>query len=626
MSFNVYSSPTGKQLNTDSFQIDDQSLKKQRVFDEPISPSTSTTMFAERKAGDVNSVAIKNQSNKLMMTFVQNQSTIVTIDDEPHAQLLLNLYSTQLVDHIMDSPIYTYDEQQVWSLAALLFGQEQAAVNHNNGSIPPPSPSPTIESSTSGPTATVTQQQQLRRLKNWICSTAIEEMQAEATLDVEGNTPEDIWQRAFYCMASGQVVKACELVQQMGDEALVAMLVAHFQQEEGVCAAAKRQVLYWHQQGLFDPLPLYQRKMWYALQGYLGYVDAIKQVVTQNLPWPQVLLLYTIYGGDNEEDPFSGLAAYHAITTMDNPSGSALHRLHTRKETARVPPHCQWYALLQWWITHSSSGTFFVNATYRKQLESIIPLRCRWLLLLHVPSLFENEPAVLESWKHQWCDELYHSGLEYMAILAGLFLIRPGPKIKQLLSMRQWDKEHYVARQLQIPPQWIIHAKALYALNHRLYNQEVDCYLEVNDNENARDAILNHMMPAIFLDNEKIDMVNAYLGQLTLLFPDDEDLQQTISMLRSIHVILNDYPRILLQSSTSPEKLASMANELALVMQNVDYLKDQVFCSKIAGQLLSTASLFMGDEQLNTLMKTCPVEIDANRSMMERLPYTMSRK
>lgn len=39
--------------------------------------------------------------------------------------------------------------------------------------------------------------------------------------------------------------------------------------------------------------------------------------------------------------------------------------------------------------------------------------------------------------------------------------VRPGPKIKQLLSLRQWEKEHYVARQLQIPPEWITDGKVM---------------------------------------------------------------------------------------------------------------------------------------------------------------------
>jgi hypothetical protein len=339
------------------------------------------------------------------MTFVQNQSTIYLSESGiPHAQLKMNLYSTQLVDYIMDSPTYSYDERQVWSLAALLFGREE------------PAPNTSIL-----PSLTEQQQQQQRRLRNWIRSTVIEEMEKEGQLELN---VADNWHRAFHYLSSGQVVKACDLVKELGDDALMTMIVVHLQQDGGedVPEAAEQQVLYWQEQGFFDPLPLYQKKMWCVLLGRLGYVDLIKTTVTQGLAWPQVLLLYALYG-NRHGDMALGLADLHSLTTGGGLGASGIHQLQTREATAQIPRHCLWYSLLLWWTSYTPNSSI-ENITHRKVLEMQLPLRCRWLLLLHVPDLFVNEPGTLEAWRHQWCDELYHSGLEYMAILAGLFVPR----------------------------------------------------------------------------------------------------------------------------------------------------------------------------------------------------------
>ncbi|KAI8330372.1 hypothetical protein BC941DRAFT_518254 [Chlamydoabsidia padenii] len=544
-SFNVQSHLTGKRLNTDPPSILANSWKKQRVYDNSSSSDnlTSNTQQTPNNviANNVNPLAMKNQANKLLMTFVQNQTTIHTTDGVPHAQLKLNLYSTQLVDYIMDSPAYDYNERQVWSLASLLLGQ----------TTPPPQ----------------------RRLKNWIRSTVIEELEKDGCCELD--VADDDWHQAFHYLASGQVLQACDLAKQLGDDALMMMIVVHLQQDGDVSKAAEQQVLYWQEQGLFDRLPLYQRKMWCVMLGRLGYVDLIKTTVTQGLAWPQVLLLYALYGGQND-DIASGLAALDSLTTGDI---TGIHQLQAREATAVIPPYCLWYPFLQWWTGGSHKSKWALQ----------LPLRCRWLLLLHVPECFDNEVGVLESWRHQWCDELYHSGLEYMAILAGLYIPKPGPKIKQLLSLRQWEKDHYIARQLQIPLEWITDGKALYALNRHLYDKEVEIYLEANNIDKARHAILNHMIPAIYLDESQVDTITYYIKKLAELYPNDINLQQTTNILNSIHVILHTYPGIITQ--TPPAQRMTLVNDLKLALQNTKALQElnifegSSFCTKVNREL-----------------------------------------
>jgi hypothetical protein len=97
----------------------------------------------------------------------------------------------------------------------------------------------------------------------------------------------------------------------------------------------------------------------------------------------------------------------------------------------------------------------------------------------------------------------------------------------------------------------------------------------------------------------RIDTITTYLGRLTTLFPDNMDLQQVISILHNIHIILNDYPRII--SLSTVEQMATMVNEVTLAVQNLttltecEDLHDSTFCSKIARQLIITASTVMND-------------------------------
>jgi hypothetical protein len=77
------------------------------------------------------------------------------------------------------------------------------------------------------------------------------------------------------------------------------------------------------------------------------------------------------------------------------------------------------------------------------------------------------------------------------------------------------------------------------------------------------------------------------------------NLQHTISTLHNIHILLNDYPRIITQLSSTPEQLNTMVNEITVAVQNLTSLKesktpqDPLFCSKVASQLISTAATFM---------------------------------
>ncbi|ORZ22280.1 hypothetical protein BCR42DRAFT_433610 [Absidia repens] len=576
----VFSSLTGKRLNDDSQR--DQSSKKQRVHHEAIITKPLATNSTYDGADNI--IAKENHANKLIMAFVQNQSKIETINDTPRAYLTKNLYSTPLVDKIMDSSAFDYNERQVWSLAALLF--EQEVIGSSND--------PLILS----PAATAMTAKQQRRLRNWIRSTVVEELQRRNLLDVEMDTADD-WKRAFYYMSSGQVVQACEMVQQLGDDALATMMVVHFQQEDDVCDAAEKQVSYWQQRGLFDSLPLYRQKMWYVLQGQLGYVDHIKTVVTQDLPWPQTLLLYALYGGQRGHFG-SGLSAYHTLTSATGAGVIGIHRLRARKHTARVPSDCLWYTLLQWWSSslHPSAN----NSVYRKGLEMDLPLHCRWS-----NGVMNFIVRDLNTW------------------LSMLDFTHQGTAIQIRM-----EKEHYLSRQLQIPSEWITDSKALYALNHQLYDKEVEYYLEANENAKARNAILNHMLPALFLDGKRTDTIITYLTKLTTLFPDDVDLQQTIDILFNIHNILNDYPHIIKQSSSTSVHLTNMVNELTLAIQNLTFLKestdlhDSILFSKVAGQLISTGALFMNDEQLNTLIETCPVEICSDQTLLTLLSQAMS--
>ncbi|KAI8086637.1 uncharacterized protein BX664DRAFT_336385 [Halteromyces radiatus] len=541
---------------------------------------SSTLPNHDKKAGD--SSSSRNKVNKLITTFVQNQSIIETTNGIPHARLLENLFATPLIDHIMDT--CDFDEQQIWSLAALLFGHRKDDSH--------------------------------RRLKNWLRSTVLEEMQKEG-IDL-ALTSEDPWQRAFHYMSSGQVIQACELIQQLGDDALVAMLVVHFQEQEDVDIhqAAQEQILFWQQQDRFDSLPLYQRKMWYCLQGQLGYVDHLKAVVTEGLSWPQSLLLYILYHRDYRTNLASALMSYSSLTNLPM---VGLHQLRTKKHTAQVPSRCLWYCLLQWWASSKNDSM----SSLRLTLEERFPLHCRWLLLIHDPSFFINDLSTCEAWKRQWTDELYQNGLEYMAILSALYMSSPESTIRQLLSMREWDKEHYLVRQLQIPSEWVTDAKAVYAYNHHMYDKEVDYYLEANETDKARHAILNHMIPAIFLKDDQSDTMINYLEQLMSLSSDDMTLQQTIHILRNIYIILRDYPHRTHEIDTMKTNLTLAVQNLA-ILQKAGYITDPMFYSKLAGQLMTVASTFMNNDDLNTLLETCPVEIHSNLNMMELLSRAMT--
>ncbi|KAA6381212.1 MAG: hypothetical protein EZS28_023262 [Streblomastix strix] len=487
----VFSSITGKRTNGGSEAIQNLGHKKQRVHNGAIRKEIQTTISNhEDKTNEYNLTDLKNQANK-------NQSKIVTTNNTPQAYLTKNVYSTTLINKIVESTAFNYNERLVWSLGTLLFGQEELTVCSNDG------PSRSL-------TTTVSPKQR-RRLRNWICNTVVKELKQRNLLNMDIDKIEDGWKRAFYYLSSGQVIQACELVQQLGDDALATMMVVHFQQEVDVCNQAQNQVLYWQERGLFDSMPLYRRKMWYVLQGQLGYVNHIKAVVTEDLSWPQVLLLYSLYGG-HRGDLNSGLSAYRTLTSSHGSGVNGLHQLRARKHTASVPSDCLWYNLLQWWSSSTSSSAN--DAIYRKELELALPLQCRWVLLLHVSPMFEHGDDDLESWKQQWCDELYKSELEYMAIHAGLYLSSPEVAIRKLLSRRQLEKEHYLCRQLQIPTGWITDSKAWYALNQQLYDKEVDYYLDAKENEKARDAILNHMIPALFFDGRHFTQYSHPLERL----------------------------------------------------------------------------------------------------------------
>jgi hypothetical protein len=225
------------------------------------------------------------------------------------------------------------------------------------------------------------------------------------------------------------MLKASNLVQQLGDDALATMVMLHHQRPDiDVWETAQQQVAYWQKQGRFDSMPLYRRKMWYVLHGQLGYVDHIKAVVTQGLSWPQVILLYTLYGGRLAGDFASGVTDYHRVVSTGDVGSSGetvgIHQLLTKRHTAQVPATCQWYLLLQWWATFSPSTVAKRPACLEQELEMKLPLRCRWLLLLHVPDFFQADSDTIESWKLEWCDELFKGDLEHMAIQAGLFLTR----------------------------------------------------------------------------------------------------------------------------------------------------------------------------------------------------------
>jgi hypothetical protein len=368
---------------------------------------------------------------QLIMTFVQNQSQIDAIDGSPRATLKTNLYSSPLVDHIMDSTAFDHDEQQFWDLAKTIFGEQVGMTNESSTtpSTPPLSPSSLLLSVTpttgsTEPTTAIKKQRQ--RLTQWIRDTVSEETHRLGQLDSDFK---DDWHRAFFYMSVGQISKAIDLVQQLGDDALGTMMMLHHQRPDiDVWEAAQRQIAYWQKRGHFDSMPLYRRKMWYTLHGQLGYVDHIKEVVTQGLSWPQVVLLYTLYGGRLAGDFASGLTNYHkVVTTGDRGSfGGAvgIHQLLAKEHTAQVPSTCQWYLLLHWWATFSPSTAAKRPAYLDQDLKMKLPLRCRWLLLLHVPDFFKADGDTIESWKLEWCDELFHGNLGHLAIQAALFLTK----------------------------------------------------------------------------------------------------------------------------------------------------------------------------------------------------------
>ncbi|KAI8066560.1 nuclear protein 96-domain-containing protein [Gongronella butleri] len=446
---NILSSWKGKRLNSDAFPDHDRYMKKQRhATNGPAQVGLPSRVDSETKE-------TRCKVNKMIMLYVQNQSHVEAPGADggpPKAQLTQNIFATVLIDNVMDSLHgHARHEQQLWSLGAFLFSDPQMDRQ--------------ITQSIASP--------QQRRLKNWIRATVIEET------DLLGGGPmlgaaaaDDGWARCFHYMSTGKVVQAAELAQKLGDDALMAMLVIHYQQDDtplDIHKAAEEQIDYWRAENAFDAFHLDRKRMWYVLQGKLGYVDELKMVITHDLAWPQALLLYTLYGDRYGHLP-SALARYEALVRDQHILSP--HTLRAKKETQPVPQHCQWYRLLLWWAIAIAPDAFSQQETaIQPAIETSFPLRFRWLLMLHVKNMLKHPNK--DNWTADWCDQLFNDGMEYMAMHAALYMTNSEPWIKDKLSKRTWDKEHYLIRQLQIPAAWIIEAKAVYAHNQGQFDDEI---------------------------------------------------------------------------------------------------------------------------------------------------------
>ncbi|KAI9301206.1 hypothetical protein BJ944DRAFT_9392 [Cunninghamella echinulata] len=575
----------------------------------------------------------QDSMNKLIMSYVQSSSSLTVVDTIPRANLIRSLYSTKLIENINEDKNCSEQERLLWNMTPILFED----MNSTN----------TIDNHQIEKSNLIKPRQANSDLKKWIHNTVLEETkliyQQEFGLNDENvddiiiekkikeNNP---WKLAMHYMSTGQHIKTCELLLELGDNALSTLISLHHQGYD-IRESVTEQIKLWLDKDLLNTLPMYQQKMWFILQGDLGYVNQLKLVTVQDLTWSQVLVLYINYF-DRYGNVFAGLIQYHFIT--HNHSVVGIHQLKTKHYTATPSLESSyWYYLLIWWSSSSASSSYTSfhallhnDCVDRKQIELYLPLRFRWLLSLHAPSLFHHETNELELWKDQWCDFLYQDKWEYLAIYASLYILNPHNTIYRLLSLREWEKEFYLIQQLKIPKQWIMDAKVTFAFNNRMYTKEIHYYLESGENDKAYDAIMNHLLPVSFLKDDQIDTVKLYLNRLSELYPNNNQIQQTVNNILEIQKIIYTFPNLLKETTLQSDQLEEMKNELIAAFKSLENLKKVFalsikpgFCSKIAGQLLIIASLFRNHELFNNLLETCPVEFHCDNDMAKIISKSM---
>ncbi|CAO3609329.1 unnamed protein product [Cunninghamella blakesleeana] len=594
----------------------------------------------------------QNSMNKLIMSYVQNSSSIDVVDSIPRANLIRNIYSTKLIENINQDKNCNREERLLWNMMNLIFEDNKSTTVNDDHHSTEKRDKDIIKPSS----------QHILELKKWIQNIVFEEtkliyQQEHGMMDelnehdkedkediiemmMKKKNDNDPWQLALYYMSTGQIFKTCELLLKLGDNALSTLISLHHQGYD-IRESVMEQLKLWKDQEILETLPIHQQKMWFILQGDLGYVNQLKTVVVQDLYWPQVLFLYMNYF-DRYGNIFSGLTQYHYIThdhhQHQHDKVVGIHQLKTKNQTASPSPLTNyWYYLLIWWLSSDSSlsftsfNTFLYHETiHRKQLEFYLPLRFRWLLSLHAPTLFKNESKEIELWKDQWCDLLYQDKWEYLAIHASLFITNSHNTIYRLLSLREWEKEFYLIEQLKIPKQWIMDAKITYAFNHRMYTKEIHYYLESGEIDKVYNAIINHLIPVSFFKADQSDTTKLYLSKLSELYPNDNNIQQTIKYLLDIQRILFTFPNILKMATVNHDQSEEMKNELRLVFPHLKHLKEVFgssikpdFCSKIAGKLLIVVSLFRDHELFNHLLETCPIEYHCDSDMIKVISKSM---
>ncbi|ORX62619.1 hypothetical protein DM01DRAFT_1403091 [Hesseltinella vesiculosa] len=587
---NILTSWKGKRLNEDAFPDHDRYMKKQRPDPSPKSAVPND---------DTETKESRCKLNRLIMSNIQNQSSVDLSNGVPRAQLTKNIFASGFIDYIMDNlREHGQNELQLWSLGAFLFSE------------------PNIERKTHSISC-----HQQRRLKNWIRATVLEEMAAmPSAFNFALNTPpfrtgdrKADWERCFYFLSTGQVVQAAELAQQLGDDALMAMLVVHYQQDDtplDIHEAAEQQIQYWQQEGVFDNFELDRKRMWYVLQGRLGYVDDLKMVVTEDLLWPQTILLYALYGDRYGHLP-SALARYELLLSTSQQTAN-LHRLRTLKRTEKIPPTCLWYRLLLWWSITMAPDAFLSSTGARPDLEFAFPLRFRWLLLLHVPNMLTHPNK--DTWFADWCNQLFQDGMDYMAIHAALYMPNPTFWIKDTLPNRLWDKEHYLIRQLHIPSPWILEAKAVHAHRRQAYDEEIGYYQELGNSQLHCHAIL-HRLAQFFTEGYEAGKVQTYLEMLSIHFLNDQHVQSIVASISRYQSLLAsnnlDQDARLLELKTSLHDLSSACHSI-----------DPSSLAVIATGIFQQASTMLDQTYFGQLLDTFSAEWKDNKTMAQVLtPY-----
>ncbi|KAG0184311.1 hypothetical protein DFQ28_011417, partial [Apophysomyces sp. BC1034] len=183
--------------------------------------------------------------------------------------------------------------------------------------------------------------QRLELFKTWMRESILSDQEKAI---VQARKDKDPWAMGFIYLTFGRTTDACEIALQQGDYPLAALFANP--DREYAREAAHKQIRLWQRDHTFENMSQYQQKMWYVLNGQLGYCAHSQFVVTENLDWRQTLGLYVWYSSHT----------WHSLQEVIRLHDSALdktlpgiHHQYVLKHTAQPSHTCMWYNVVRWW-------------------------------------------------------------------------------------------------------------------------------------------------------------------------------------------------------------------------------------------------------------------------------------